>query len=40
MRAKSKGCVGSYGEKHNLSSQKLNEYTVNIQEVFFCICDL
>lgn len=40
MRAKSKGYVGSYGEKHNLSSQKLNEYNVNIQEVFFCICDL
>lgn len=35
MRAKSKGCVDSYGEKHNLSSQKLNEYNVNIQEVFF-----
>lgn len=35
MRAKSKCYVGSYGEKHNLSSQKLNEYNVNIKEVFF-----
>ena len=39
MRAKSKCYVGSYGEKHNLSNQKLNEYNVNIKEFFFCICD-
>lgn len=39
MRAKNECYVDSYGEKHNLSSQKLNEYNVDIKE-FFCICDL
>lgn len=35
MRVKSECYVDSYGEKHNLSSQNLNEYNVNIKEIFF-----
>lgn len=34
MRVKSECYVDSYGEKHNLSSQNLNEYNVNIKEIF------
>lgn len=35
MRAKSECYVDSYGEKHNLSCEKLNEYNVNIKVIFF-----
>lgn len=40
MRAKSECYVDSYGEKHNLSSQKLNEYNVNIKVIFLYLWSL